>query len=62
MDAKFLHVDNEGSDQTAWMCRLIFVGCTCQKVHFLTMQLIYATVYLDSICVSVIHFNPCPAE
>ena len=27
MDAKFLHADNEDSDQTAW-------NRTCQKVHF----------------------------
>ena len=37
-DAKLLHADNEDSDQTAWMRRLIrvFVGCTRQKVRFLT--------------------------
>ena len=41
-DAKFLHADNEDSDQTAWMRRLIwvFVGRTCQQVRFLTLWLI----------------------
>ena len=36
-DAKFLHVDNEDSDQAAWMRRLIWVffGPTLQKVRFL---------------------------
>ena len=35
-DANFLHADNEDSNQTARMRRLIgvFVGCTCQKVNF----------------------------
>ena len=35
-DAQFLHEDNEDSVQTMWMHRLIqvFVGHTCQKVHF----------------------------
>ena len=36
-NSKFLHVDNEGSDQTVRMCRLIWVRWvhTCQKVRFL---------------------------
>ena len=36
-DAKFLHADNEDSDQTARVCRLIwfFVERTCQKVRLL---------------------------
>ena len=40
-DSKFLHADNEDSDQTARMRRLIwvFVGCTCQKVGFRTLRL-----------------------
>ena len=39
-DARFLHADNEDSDQTAQMRRLIwvFVGRTCQKVHFLKLR------------------------
>ena len=38
---KFLHADNEDSDQTARMRRLIwvFVGRTCKKVRFLTFRL-----------------------
>ena len=42
-DAKFLHADNEDSDQTARMRRLIwvFVGRTCQKVPLLALKLIY---------------------
>ena len=38
-DAKFLHADNEDSDQTARMRRLIwvFVGHKCQKVRFPTL-------------------------
>ena len=41
MDAKFLYADNEDSDQSARMRRQIcdFVGCTCQKVHFLMVRL-----------------------
>ena len=43
-DVKFLHADNENSDLTAQVRRLIrvFVGRTWQKVHSLTMQLKYA--------------------
>ena len=39
-DGMFLHVDNEDSNQTARMRRLIwvFVGRTCQKTCFLTLQ------------------------
>ena len=47
-DAKFLHSNNEASDQTAQMGRLIwvFVGHTCQRIHFLTLRLIpYLAVY-----------------
>ena len=42
-DAKFLHWDNEDSDQTARMRILIwvFVGCTCQTVRSLTMRFIF---------------------
>ena len=42
-DAKFLHADNEDSDQTARMRSLIrvFVGRTFQKVRFLTLRLKY---------------------
>ena len=38
-DVKFLHADNDGSDQTARMRRVIwvFTGRTCQKVSFLTL-------------------------
>ena len=45
-DAKFLHADNEVSNQTARMRRLIrvFVGCTCQKVRFLTFRLLSVTI------------------
>ena len=38
-NTNFLHVDNEDSDQTAWMRRLIFVGCTCRTVCFLPLRL-----------------------
>ena len=40
-DAKFLDADNEDSDQTARMRRLIcvFAGRTCQKLRFLTLRL-----------------------
>ena len=42
MDAKFPHLDNEDLDQTAQMCRLIwvFIRCTYQKVCFLMLRLI----------------------
>ena len=42
-DAKFLHADNEDSDQTARMRSLIrvFVRRTFQKVRFLTLRLKY---------------------
>ena len=48
-DAKFLHADNEDSDQTARMYRLIwdFDGRTCQKVRFLTLQIKYLYVKLS---------------
>ena len=41
-DANFLHADNEDSDQTVRMHRLIgeFIGCTYQKVRFLELRLI----------------------
>ena len=41
-DAKFLHADNEDSNQTARMRRLIwvFVGRTWQKVRFLNLRFI----------------------
>ena len=41
-DTKSLHADNEDSDRTARMRRLIwdFVGRTCQKVRFLTFRLL----------------------
>ena len=40
---KVFHSDNEYSDQTARMCRLIcvFVGRACQKVLFIPLRLIY---------------------
>ena len=40
-DAKFFHVDNEDSDQTAGMRRQIwlFIGHTFQRVRFLTFRL-----------------------
>ena len=43
MDAKLLHADNENSDQTEWMRRLIWVivGRTCQKVRFPILRVIY---------------------
>ena len=37
--ARFPHADNEDSDQTARMRRLIFVGSICQKVRFLSFKL-----------------------
>ena len=42
-NTNFLHADNEDSDQTARMRRLIwvFIGRTCKKVHFLTLLLDY---------------------
>ena len=41
-DAKFLDADNEDSDQTAQMRRLILVlvGRTYEKVRFLTFRLV----------------------
>ena len=41
LDANILHADNEDSDQTARMRRLIWIfdGRTCQRVRFLTMRL-----------------------
>ena len=41
-DAYFLHADNEDSNQTARMRRLIwvFAGRTCKKVRFLTLRFI----------------------
>ena len=41
-NAKFLHVDNEDSDQIARMRKLIWVivGRTCPKVCFLTLRTI----------------------
>ena len=41
LGAKFLHADNEDSDQTARMRRLIwvFVGRIYQKVRFITLRL-----------------------
>ena len=42
-DAKCLHVNNEDSDQTAQMRRLIwvFVGRALQKVRFITLRFVY---------------------
>ena len=42
MDLKFLHGDNEDSDQIARMRRLIwvFVGRICKKVRFLTFRVV----------------------
>ena len=55
-EVKFLNEDNEGSDQTARMRRLIwdFVGRTYQKVRFLTLKL----VLLPSIEDKVGHLKP----
>ena len=41
--AMFSHADNEDFEQTARMCRLIwvFVGRTCQKVRSTMLQLLY---------------------
>ena len=41
-DAKFLHADNEDSDQTVRMCSLIgvFVGRICQQVCFLMLRVL----------------------
>ena len=41
-DVAFLHADNEASDQTAQMRRLIwiFFGRMCQKVRFLKLRLL----------------------
>ena len=40
-DARLFHADNEDSNQTAQMRSLIrvFVGRTCEMVHFLTLPL-----------------------
>ena len=48
-DAKFLHADNEDSDQTVQMYRLIWihVGRTCQKIRFLTFR-----CFVNGYCVS----------
>ena len=45
-DAKVLYVDYELSDQTAWMRGMIwvFVGRTCQKVHFLMLWLVQSNL------------------
>ena len=42
-NAKFLHVDNKDSDQTAWKPRFrwVFVRCNCQKVCFPTLWLYF---------------------
>ena len=41
-DAKYLYTDNEASEQIARIRRpiIVFVGLTCQKVHFLTLRLL----------------------
>ena len=49
------YADNEDSDQTARMRSLIwvFVGRTCQKLHFLTFWLIISYVglaYVGTMC------------
>ena len=48
-DTKFLDVDNEDSDQTARMRRLILVivWCTCQEVRFLTIRLVSACMFYN---------------
>ena len=40
-DATFLHADNEDSNQTARMRKLIlvFVGHTCQRAHVFSLRL-----------------------
>ena len=46
-DAKFLHADNENSNHTARMRRLIWVivGHTCQKIRFLPARLLCFFVF-----------------
>ena len=39
------NVQSEDSDQTAGMCRLIWIWCTCPKVHFLTLRLFSQSAY-----------------
>ena len=49
--AKFLRADNEDSDQTARMRRLIgvFIGRRCQRVHFLTLLVRYRSSYVSAL-------------
>ena len=51
-DAKFLHVDNEDSNQTALLRSLIrvFVGRKRQKVRFLTFRPIFCIEKETEIC------------
>ena len=45
----FFHVDNEDSEQTAWLHRLnrVFIGYTCQKVGVLKLRLIrYNNIFI----------------
>ena len=48
-DSKFLHADNEDSNQTARMRRLIWicVGCTCLKVRFHMLRFKYWCHFID---------------
>ena len=57
--AKFLHADNEDSDQIAQRRSLIwvFVGHTCQKVRFLTLSLICLNQ-----CITICHAHCCFVE
>ena len=48
-DATLHRADNEDSDQTARMRRLIFVGRTCQKVRFLTLRFVSIFVQFPEI-------------
>ena len=63
-DPSFLHADSEDSDQTGRMPRLIlvFAGCTCHFVDFVTRWLIWANIrsfgLLEPILMAVSHLFP----
>ena len=50
-DLNFLHADSEGSDQSGWMPRLIwvFAGCTCHYVGFVMRQFILCLQQLSQL-------------
>ena len=58
IDASFLHMTNEDFDQTARMRSLIlvFFGCTCPKVRFLTFLLIKFILRTSYISTYSTHF------